>query len=155
MQNLLITFGSSSLAQRVGNLLKDRFAVNYATSAAVPAFMENRFSKIPEGFHPTFAHELLTLCLDQDMQFVLPLGRSEIQTLAETKQLFQEYGIALWCPDREELDELLVIDRPPAGADIRLFAEGKAVIGPAASRVRLNGLFAFSDSGEQAALCVV
>ncbi|MGO1520965.1 MAG: hypothetical protein ACTHWQ_05470, partial [Sphingobacterium sp.] len=64
MQKLLITSGTSSLAQRVGNLLQERFKLFFATSDAVPQFLENRFRKITKGPDPTFSHELLTFCLD-------------------------------------------------------------------------------------------
>lgn len=155
MQNLLITFGSTSLGQRVGHLAEGRFHVIFATSDPVPSFMENRFQHIPKGTDPTFAHELLRLCLDHDIRFLLPLGWSEIQSLVETKQLFEEYGIQVCCPDREQIADVLVMECPPARADVRLFADGLAVIGEQHEDSALSGLFAFSDSGDHAALCVV
>ena len=154
MQKLLITSGTSSLAQRVGNLLQERFKLFFATSDAVPQFLENRFHKIPKGPDSTFAHELLTFCLDHQISLLLPLGLSEIQSLSEAKKLFEEYGIQVLCPDREELGELLVLQRPPSGTDIRLVADGVSLIGESSDAVRTDGLFVVADSGDDAALCV-
>ncbi|MGO1596192.1 MAG: hypothetical protein ACTHZ1_02925 [Sphingobacterium sp.] len=155
MQKLLITSGTSSLAQRVGNILQERFKLFFATSETVPQFLENRFRKIPKGPDPTFAHELLTFCLDHQINLLLPLELSEIQSLSEAKKLFEEYGIQVLCPDREELEELLVLQRPPSGTDLCLVADGVSLIGEPSDAVGTDGLFAVADSGDDAALCVV
>lgn len=155
MQNLLITSGTSSLAQRVGNLLEGRFKLVFATNEVVPQFLENRFHKIPRGVDPTFAHESLTFCLDHQISLLLPLELSEIKSLSEAKKLFEEYSIHVLCPDREELDELLVLQRPPSGTDIRLSVDGVSLIGEPSDALGTDGLFAVSDSGDDAALCVV
>ena len=155
MQKLLITSGTSSLAQRVGNILQERFKLFFATSDAVPQFLENRFRKIPKGPDPTFAHELLTFCLDHQINLLLPLELSEIQSLSEAKKLFEEYGIQVLCPDREELEELLVLQRPPSGTDLCLVADGVSLIGEPIDAVGSDGLFAVAVSGDDSALCVV
>ncbi len=54
---------------------------------------------IPEGNKLSFAHELLSLCLDLDITLVFPLKLSEQKALAEAKVLFEEYGITLALPD--------------------------------------------------------
>ncbi|WP_036691877.1 hypothetical protein [Pedobacter glucosidilyticus] len=54
---------------------------------------------IPDGNKSSFAHELLSLCLDLDITLVFPLKLSEQKALAEAKVLFEEYGISLALPD--------------------------------------------------------
>jgi len=54
---------------------------------------------IPDGNKSSFAHELLSLCLDLDITLVFPLKLSEQKALAEAKVLFEEYGIILALPD--------------------------------------------------------
>lgn|SRR5690606_4925099 len=155
MRNVLITFGSSSLAQRVGHQLQPRYNVIYATCEPVPSFMEHRFSRIPTGSEASFAHQLLAFCLDHQVDYLLPLGWTEIQSLAEAKQLFEEYGIQVCCPDREDLEEVLLIERPPAQVDICLLLHGEVLLGNSPGKNVLTGLYTFSDSGGQSALCVV
>ena len=155
MRNVLITFGSSSLAQRVGHQLQPCYNVIYATCEPVPSFMEHRFSRIPTAAEASYAHQLLAFCLDHPVDYLLPLGWTEIQSLAEAKQLFEEYGIQVCCPDREDLEEVLLIERPPAQVDICLLLHGEVLLGNSPGKNVLTGLYTFSDSGGQSALCVV
>ncbi len=54
---------------------------------------------IPEGDKVSFAHELLSLCLDLGVDLVFPLKASEQKALTEAKVLFEEYEITLALPD--------------------------------------------------------
>jgi hypothetical protein len=54
---------------------------------------------IPEGNKSSFAHELLSLCLDLGVDLIFPLKASEQKALTEAKVLFEEYGISLALPN--------------------------------------------------------
>ena len=62
---------------------------------------DKKFIKIPAGdSSSSFAHLLLTICLDQQIEKVFPLRKVEILALSEARQLFDEYGIKIMVPDK-------------------------------------------------------
>jgi hypothetical protein len=98
--NVLITAALTAQAHKLKQLLTEEATFIYADQDDLPAFMrkENKFVCIPEGSSPSFAHELLTLCLDLQIGYVYPLRREEIIALAEARQLFEEYNIKVVVP---------------------------------------------------------
>ena len=63
-------------------MLQDKFEILFSTSEEVPSFLASNYLKIPTGVNPTYAHEILKLSLDRQVDHVLPLGISEIQTIS-------------------------------------------------------------------------
>lgn len=61
---------------------------------------------IPSADSSSYAHELLSFCLNKDIQQVIPLRKKEVEALAEAKVLFAEYGIELLIPDLLQLKAL-------------------------------------------------
>lgn len=63
----------------------------------LPAFMLSAASmlKLPDPKSTSYSHEMLTLCLDMQIENVYALRDTEKQLLAESRQLFEEYGIVL------------------------------------------------------------
>jgi len=155
MQNLLITFGTRALAQRLSNLLKNEFIIHFATSEEVPVFLNSKFTPIPIGSNPTYAHELLKICLDQHIQVLLPIGLSEIKALAEAKVLFEEYNIQVLTPSLGELAELFVLTNPATSVAIHVAYQGQCLDVKKGLNTSLSGVLAVSDDAEDFALCVV
>ncbi|MBV2226219.1 MULTISPECIES: hypothetical protein [Sphingobacterium] len=155
MQKLLITFGTRPLAQRLSKMLNNQFEVIFATSEEVPSFLEANFKKIPTAANPTYAHELLKLCLDKEVNYLLPLGLNEINVLAESKILFEEYGIQLLSPSKEALTELYVLENPPSVVELLLVLDGKSLISDRQLESEVSGLFTISDDGDDLALCTI
>ncbi|WP_409149998.1 hypothetical protein [Sphingobacterium sp. BS-2] len=155
MQKLIITFGTRPLAQRLSKMLNQQLEVLFATSEEVPSFLEANFKKIPTAANPTFAHELLKLCLDKEVNYLLPLGLNEINFLAESKVLFEEYGIQLLAPDKDTLAELFVLENPPSAVELVLVHEGKSLNSDRQLDMEVSGLFTVSDEGDDIALCTI
>ena len=107
---ILITAGTTGLAHKLKRLLDKGDVFVFADQEDMPAFVSNyRFIRIPPGDSFSFAHELLKCCLDQEIDYVFPLRKAEIKSLAEAVQLFEEYGIKVVIPAKETLPDLMPI----------------------------------------------
>jgi len=98
----------------------------------------------------------LKVCLDNQVQYVLPLGKLELAPLAEAKVLFAEYGIQILVPDMAVLKDLLYFEEPNRAFDLRLLAQGvdlisHQILGPE----HYSGLYVLSDSQEEFSLVLV
>lgn len=105
---VLITGAAAAAAHRLSRILGDSQVI-FADQQDLPGalFSKTKFIQIPSGGSPSFAHQLLTLCLDHAIDVVFPLRREELKPLAESKRLFEEYNIDLIIPDHDQLTVLL------------------------------------------------
>lgn len=110
MDNLkiLITAASSALAYKLEKELPFTDSVIFADSFDLPEIMikKRKFIKIPGESSESFSHQLLSICLDMEIQAVFPLRKFELIALAEARQLFQEYGIKVMVPQKDILNNL-------------------------------------------------
>ncbi|MDM1294921.1 hypothetical protein HX021_11575 [Sphingobacterium sp. N143] len=157
MKKILITFGTRPLAMRIAKKLSDHFEVLYASSEEIPDLLlkSANYVKIPKGLLPTYAHEILKLSLDRQVDYVLPLGGFELSPLAEAKVLFEEYQISVLVPDKDILDTLPIIENPPADLSYTLLSKGENLLDGRTFGSTLDGLLSASDSGEELALICV
>ncbi|MVZ62449.1 hypothetical protein [Sphingobacterium humi] len=155
MQKIIITYGTRPLAQRVAQAIGEQLQVQFATSEQVPSILQAKYLQIPTAANPTFAHELLKCCLDQQANYLLPLGFREMESLAEAALLFEEYGIQLLSPTLDELKALFVLPNPAKEVEIQIIALGKNLLNQQDVAYPGSGLLAFSDEGEEFALCTV
>ena len=95
--NILLTQGTTALAQRVANGVLKNWPVILASSDPIPDVLlrSGNVKRIPSANHITFIHELLKLALDQNMHYVLTLDPLEQEQLQNAKPLFNEYDIEL------------------------------------------------------------
>lgn len=107
--NILITAAATAQAYHLQRLLNTDDSIYLADYEELPQVVlkGTKFLKIPSGNSPSFAHLLLTVCLDNDIEKVFPLRSEEVIALAEARQLFDEYGIKLMVPDKSEISSLL------------------------------------------------
>jgi hypothetical protein len=124
--NILITAAATAQAYQLQRLLNTHDSIFLADCEELPqvALRGKKFIKIPSGNSPSFAHLLLTVCLDNCIEKVYPLRSAEVLALAEARQLFDEYGIKLMVPDKSEISPLLdkglkgkIIIKDDAGQD--------------------------------------
>ncbi|MBB1645891.1 MULTISPECIES: hypothetical protein [Sphingobacterium] len=157
MKKILITFGTRPLAMRIAKRLGADFEILYASSEDIPELLlaSGKYAKIPKGLLPTFAHEILKLSLDQEVDYVLPLGGFELEPLSTAKVLFEEYQISVLVPDKDLLETIPVMENPPADLPYRLLSKGNSLLDSATFERSLDGLFVASDSGEDLALICV
>jgi len=154
MKKILITFGTRPLAMRIAKRLGADFEILYASSEDIPELLlaSGKYAKIPKGLLPTFAHEILKLSLDQQVDYVLPLGGFELEPLAAAKVLFEEYQISVLAPDKDLLETIPVMENPPAELPYKLLSKGNNLLDSTSFERSLDGLFVASDSGEDLAL---
>lgn len=112
--NILISAAATAYAYQLERMIHGAEKVFFADSADLPQFMlkDRKFIRIPAGSSSSFAHELLTACLDHNIEKVFVLRRAEIKALAEAKVLFAEFGIEAMVPPLSVLDELEMKGRP-------------------------------------------
>ncbi|KKO90873.1 hypothetical protein AAW12_13060 [Sphingobacterium sp. Ag1] len=157
MKKILITFGTRPLAMRIAKRLGADFEILYASSEDIPELLlaSGKYTKIPKGLLPTFAHEILKLSLDQEVDYLLPLGGFELEPLSTAKVLFEEYQISVLVPDKQLLETIPVLENPPADLPYRLLSKGTNLLDSTRFERPLDGLFVASDSGEDLALICV
>ncbi|QQT24232.1 hypothetical protein [Sphingobacterium spiritivorum] len=157
-EKLLITYGTRGLAQRIARLIESKISVQLASSEEVPGILvsSGKVLQIPAGGQSTYAHEVLKVSLDQDISYILPLGKEEINVLAEAQILFEEYGIRLLLPAKELLSDIFVLEDPDKDMAINILLNGKDLLTEEQIRTsNLSGAFVLADSEDEQALCLV
>jgi len=94
--NILITAATSAEAYRLKHGLNAHNVI-LGDYLELPAFMLKSADmiKLPNPGSSSYAHEMLTLCLDKEISLVHPLREEELNNLLKAEQLFAEYGIVL------------------------------------------------------------
>lgn len=144
-KKILLTCGTSALAQRVARRLLPAEEVRYAAAEPIPEVLVKTgpYDQISDSARPAFIHELLKLALDRGMEMVFPLGKNEISLLGDAHTLFAEYGIQLLSPTRAQLAFQQWMHQPPAGLELQVIwqetTNESAPVGP--------GLYTMSDDG--------
>jgi hypothetical protein len=90
----LITAATLAQAHKLKNSL-DPENIILGDYLELPAVMLKNSSmiKLPNPASASYAHEMLTLCLDKQIEIIYPLQDNELTLLQEAEQLFREYGI--------------------------------------------------------------
>lgn len=153
MDTILITYGTRPFAQRVSRLLSSHYEVAYASSEPFPDVLRTQnYHRIPTGANPTFAHEVLKLCLDMGCQMILPLGKMELQPLNEARILLEEYGITVLLP--RDLEGCFMLENP--SGEIHVLKSGKDIrTGEALCGDNFSGVGLLPDAGDEPILCLV
>lgn len=77
----------------------NHFKLSQVFSASELVFGDDYQNKFPSEKSISFAHELLSFCLDQEIQKIYALREGELNPLSEAKVLFAEFGIDIVLPD--------------------------------------------------------
>jgi len=159
LPRLLVTQGMHPFSQRVGRLLTAEYQLLFGDSGDLPDVLvrTGNYVKLPSPGSVSFVHEMLKSCLDRQVELVVPLGAEELLSMADARQLFEEYGISVCVPDRSELPDLPVVQTPPRALPLLVLLDGRPI-----HRVRteiqvtgLSGVFTPADSGDFWALCCI
>ncbi len=92
----LITAANSAEAQRLKNNLTAETVV-LGDYRELPAFMlkSGQMIRLPNPDSIAYTHEMLALCLDNDVKVIYPLTALEAALLKQAEQLFKEYDITI------------------------------------------------------------
>jgi len=92
----LITAATSAQAYKLKNSLNKEHVI-LGDYLELPAIMLKNAGliKLPNPASVSYAHEMLTLCLDKNINTVFALRKVEKENLMQSEQLFSEYGITI------------------------------------------------------------
>ncbi|MBD1392024.1 hypothetical protein [Mucilaginibacter glaciei] len=89
---ILITSATAAEAHKLkGKLINNE--VLLGDHADLPAFMRSNIIKLPNPATDTYAHEMLTLSLDMEIEALYLLQGQELEILLRSEVLFNEYHI--------------------------------------------------------------
>jgi hypothetical protein len=127
--SVLITAASHAEAYKLERLLQLP-DVTFADHQQMPplSYSGKNFIRIPKGSSPSYAHEILNLALNAGITRIFPLYANEILPLAESRELFEEYGIIVMVPS------VLWLKSPKhehsvSGANLLVIEKGKVLAG--------------------------
>jgi len=92
----LITAATSAQAYKLKNSLNSENVI-LGDYMELPAIMlkNSNMIKLPNPESASYAHEMLTLCLDKNISTLYVLTEIEKMNLKPSETLFNEYGIAI------------------------------------------------------------
>jgi hypothetical protein len=102
----LITSATSAQAYKLKNSL-DSEDIILGDYLELPAIMlkNSAMIKLPNPNSTSYAHEMLTLCLDKGIVSIYALGSNEFLLLKEAEQLFNEYDIKISKQTNEQVNK--------------------------------------------------
>lgn len=156
-EKILITAGMHAFAQRIAKTLPRNSNVVFGASEPIPALLINggKYIEIPSHHLPTFNHELLKLAISEQFNLIIPLKKEEILHLAESRELFDEYGIKVAVPSLEALKAIDFFFNPGRELVPQVIINGK-ILGEQQDVLSISdesGICLFSDSGEDVLFC--
>jgi hypothetical protein len=99
----LITAARTAAAYRIKSIIKTDVVLGDFADLPQTMIKAGSMIKTPNPADAAFAHQMLTLCLDNQIEAIAPLRIEEIKLLAEAKQLFNEFGIILYINTNEKV----------------------------------------------------
>jgi len=93
---ILITSANSAAAHQLKNKLNEDTVI-LGDYLDLPDFMvkARNMIRLPDPKSGSYSHQMLTLCLDNDINAIYPLREEEAVLLKEAEQLFKEYNISI------------------------------------------------------------
>jgi hypothetical protein len=91
----LITGAAASAAYKVKNRLAIEDVIMGDYAALPSTMLSDKIVQLPDPASTSYAHQMLTLCLDKGIVRVYLIRQEEWKPLQEAEELFGEYGIEL------------------------------------------------------------
>jgi hypothetical protein len=160
---ILITGGKSALALK---LLKafEHDTVIFADYGDVPSFFSSNYQFITLGERndETLAHTLLSCCLDENIDVILPLHYFEQEPIIRAGILFQEFNVSILLPNITQLNQY-IRDVTFKKTNWAIFENGEVVystqinegINLYSKKENLNGAYYFEVSGDEIKLFLI
>jgi hypothetical protein len=104
--NTLITAANSAEAYKLKNKLNPANII-LGDYLELPDFMLTNANmiRLPNPNSIAYVHEMLTLCLDKQIDTIYPLREFELTLLNEAESLFSEYGIRIMKQTNELMNQ--------------------------------------------------
>jgi hypothetical protein len=96
---ILITGGKSATTLKLLKAFGD-YEIVLADYGEIPSFTSGNYKFITLGeVNDSIAHNILNICLDYGIDVILPVHEFEINPIAKSKILFQEFNIQVLLPE--------------------------------------------------------
>ncbi|MGN6179219.1 MAG: hypothetical protein ACTHNW_08560 [Mucilaginibacter sp.] len=97
--SILITAATTAESYQLKNKLESKDII-LGDFMELPELMvkTGKMISLPNPASNSYSHQVLTLCLDRNINTIYPLRKEEQQLLKEAGQLFEEYGIEIVIP---------------------------------------------------------
>ncbi len=156
---VLITGGNSPLSYKILKAFTG-YQILLADYGEIPAFAATnyQFMSLGERNEETIAHHLLNVCLDHEVNLILPLHAFEVIPVSKAMVLFEEFNIQVLLPEQTELPKYFQnLEDVPNGNNWGIFAKGALMFSPLPSVAisetgidkKLNGAFYVSDNPDE------
>ncbi|WP_222536264.1 hypothetical protein [Pedobacter polysacchareus] len=152
---ILITGGKSASALKLLKAFANQHIL-LADYGDMPALSSTAYQMHSLGTRndDTTAHTLLNNCLDENVEMLLPIHDFEIEAVAKSIVLFEEFGIEVLLPQPAELAKYLSTEKQ--SGDWALYQKGGLLFPENANaaqkelgiKEKLNGVFYTIDSPE-------
>lgn len=151
---ILITGGKSAAALKLIRAFAGDEVV-LADYGEVPVFASAAYSMISLGEknEEVTAHQLLNICLDQEIEMLIPIHYFEVAAISKSTVLFEEFNIKVLLPEMSALPVLLSDEKLNAVL-WAVYREGELLYASAEGEIpvvnyngELNGVFHLSETG--------
>ncbi|WP_231460104.1 MULTISPECIES: hypothetical protein [unclassified Pedobacter] len=124
---ILITGANHAKALKLLKAFPQHFAL-MADYGDVPGLSTAHyaFKSLGQLNKDSIAHILLNFCITESIDTIIPLHGYEIEPLAKSAVLFNEYGIEVLVPDVEDLKDYLDADAKPF-KNFAVFVKGECI----------------------------
>ncbi|EDM36146.1 hypothetical protein PBAL39_19724 [Pedobacter sp. BAL39] len=145
---ILITGGKSAAAFKLIKAFSQDQVI-LGDYGDVPSFASAAYTMISFGERndDITAHQLLNVCLDRQVELLIPIHYFEVAAVSRSMVLFEEFGIRVLLPEMSVLPELLQEGTQTVAA-WAVYQEGQLLYAAQAGKVpviehseRLNGVF--------------
>ncbi|WP_443939604.1 hypothetical protein [Pedobacter sp. MW01-1-1] len=142
---ILITGANSAKAMKLLKAFPHHFVL-LADYGDVPEILTENYAFKSLGAlnKESIAHILLNFCLTESIDSIIPLHPYELEPLAKSAVLFQEYGIDVLLPSADEIEQYIDTEKTTF-PDFAIFVKGESVFssnGNKEHKTNLNGVFA-------------
>ncbi len=147
---ILITGGNNAKTLKLLKAFPGHFVL-LADYGDVPGILTENygFASLGAVNKDSIAHILLNFCITESIDSIIPLHDYEVEPLAKSAVLFNEYGIQVLLPSLEKVGDYINTDAVKYN-DFAVFIHGELIfttnkIMPENIEVDLNGVFGFNN----------
>lgn len=147
---ILITGGNNAKTLKLLKAFPGHFVL-LADYGDVPGILTEQYGFASLGAlnKDSIAHILLNFCITESIDSIIPLHDYEIEPLAKSAVLFNEYGIQVLLPSLEKVADFTNTDAVKY-SDFAVFIHGELIfttnkVMPGHTEADLNGIFGFNS----------
>lgn len=161
---ILITGGKSALTLKALSVFATH-EILLADYGEVPAFSSSnyRFVSLGELNEDTIAHKILNVCLDEQVDLVIPFQAFEVVPIAKAKLLFEEFNVKVLLPTQDFLSDYFDGNKFASKTDWVVYLDGEIIFNNSddfiAAKLEmpmgLDGIFSFISKDGVAKLMLI